>query len=625
MSSQSLSLSKRIGRVLNRRTQAGQSIVLLAIAMIGLIAFVGLVTDIAILFVRFSTLRRAIDAAAIAAASQMRTASDPSDETKQGPDYRNIVATAYQFIELHGIVRGDINQIFVETCESTLDLENPGLDGSYPGDPELCGTPRRKLVRVTAQIDSPTAFLSLFGWSSIRLQASAVGEAAVVDLALVLDTSESMSKETKYCTPGTEGCPLDDPDPNNTSYIRWVDGVGWQAIDMTGAKTTDYTYLSYTDEREFGTGMTPDERWGVFCNDPNADGWYDDLVCQPFKQVREAAVSFIENMLDFPRGDRVAIITFDRYPTLYDPGGGPWITDRDTARKTIIGEPGNLARPGIGIYRNPPSGDGEGAWNVCWTYYVEESTPYEMFAPCGNTNIGGGLRAGTLALNGIHLDGTDLGTKRDESLWVMVLLTDGAANVTDSPPGLSPGDYGYFGFCPESTLPPLSGQPFCRDDRAVTRHESCPAGADPATCDPYYDADDYARDWADSAALLDGGWGIQIFAIGLGDEVLRSDPADDPRHGEALLRYIADVGANGVRNGTGDDEEWWINGVLSHTIADPDYPAPPSDCESTPLGQYPVPPNPDPSCGNYFYAPDANGLINIFSEIASRIGTRVAR
>src|SRR5262249_44414542 len=40
------------------------------------------------------------------------------------------------------------------------------------------------------------------------------------------------------------------------------------------------------------------------------DGNYSDLICQPFKQVRDAARRFIERM-DFVRGDRLVLVTFD--------------------------------------------------------------------------------------------------------------------------------------------------------------------------------------------------------------------------------------------------------------------------------------------------------------------------
>ncbi|MCZ7542595.1 MAG: pilus assembly protein TadG-related protein [Anaerolineae bacterium] len=597
-----------LGRLLTRRSQAGQSIVLLAIAMIALIAFVGLVTDIALLFVRYSTLRRAVDSAAIAAAGPVR----------EGRDYLDIVAAGYQFVQLHGIGVDAINEIFVETCESTGNR-----------DPELCVMPRRKLVRVTAQIDSPTTFLSLIGWGTVRLEATATAEAAVVDVALVIDTSESMSKETCWRGIGNTGVDCGGRYPTDTGD------------DYNGLVPNPAAYDGPPDRWLVGAPWN-DQNWARYCNDPNADGFFDDLVCQPFKQVREAAAAFI-NQLDFVRGDRVAIVTFDRYPIIHDPdcvlvdryypqlgcasnGPLPPIIDNEgLAREVLLGDitHTNAAHPGIGVYMNPRSSDpNNDKWDRCWTWAEalargepgwDDTWEYEEVAPCPNTALGGGIRAGDSALRGYHPStGEDMGTVRHEAVWVMVLLTDGAANVTDSADPLPPyNEYGYWGYCPHDTFqddPAAPGQrglqPWCRDEDAFTRH---------APEDGAYDADDYARDWADSAGLSpeEGGDFIAIFAIGLGAEVVAGDGIQ-PYHGEALLRYIADVGDNGHRDGSGDP----INGV-----PDPD-PASVAECESVPHGTLG---GPDPSCGNYFYAPDANGLQAIFSEIASKMFTRVAR
>ncbi|MEL6149519.1 MAG: pilus assembly protein TadG-related protein, partial [Chloroflexota bacterium] len=60
-----------------RRSQTGQAILLLAFGFIILLGFVGIVTDLSILYIRFASLRRAVDSAAVAAAGQFsRTVSD---------------------------------------------------------------------------------------------------------------------------------------------------------------------------------------------------------------------------------------------------------------------------------------------------------------------------------------------------------------------------------------------------------------------------------------------------------------------------------------------------------------------------------------------------------------------
>src|SRR5437667_7804106 len=97
----------QVARLMNRRSRSGQSIILVAFAFIALIAFVGIATDVAMLFVRYSALRRAVDAAAIAAAGQVR----------QNADYMTMDSIANQFIQIHGI---DPTTVKVETCETEM-------------------------------------------------------------------------------------------------------------------------------------------------------------------------------------------------------------------------------------------------------------------------------------------------------------------------------------------------------------------------------------------------------------------------------------------------------------------------------------------------------------------------
>ena len=52
--------------------EKGQIIVILALMFIGLIAIVGLAVDMGYLYVNYSRLRRAVDAAALSATSQYR-------------------------------------------------------------------------------------------------------------------------------------------------------------------------------------------------------------------------------------------------------------------------------------------------------------------------------------------------------------------------------------------------------------------------------------------------------------------------------------------------------------------------------------------------------------------------
>ncbi|PJF28799.1 MAG: hypothetical protein CUN52_11625 [Phototrophicales bacterium] len=58
---------------------------------------------------------------------------------------------------------------------------------------------------------------------------------------------------------------------------------------------------------------------------PNSNNWandglFDDLICQPMKQARDATRLFLERV-DFLRGDRVGFVTFDKAAYIIDPDG----------------------------------------------------------------------------------------------------------------------------------------------------------------------------------------------------------------------------------------------------------------------------------------------------------------
>ena len=57
---------------MEQRAQRGQALILIALAFIGLAAFVGLAVDAGILFAAVGHLRRSVDAASLAAANQFR-------------------------------------------------------------------------------------------------------------------------------------------------------------------------------------------------------------------------------------------------------------------------------------------------------------------------------------------------------------------------------------------------------------------------------------------------------------------------------------------------------------------------------------------------------------------------
>src|SRR3954468_9641278 len=110
------SLLSRLAKRSMQQGQIGQTIVIMAFGFIVLLAFVGIVTDVSLMFVRYTTLRRAVDAAAGAAAGQMRrtvptaaekvaAGGDPAkaDQLAFARSVSNVNLAARQFIEFYGL------------------------------------------------------------------------------------------------------------------------------------------------------------------------------------------------------------------------------------------------------------------------------------------------------------------------------------------------------------------------------------------------------------------------------------------------------------------------------------------------------------------------------------------
>lgn len=499
---------------MSQRAQRGQALILVALAFVGLAAFIGLAVDAGILFTDIGHLRRAVDAASLSAANQFR----------EGRTIAQLTASARQVLALNGLNAASVG-VAVETCDTN------------PGDPQLCYSPPRKLVRVRGDLPVNFAFLPIIGWNSITIHANAISEAASIDIVLAIDTSESQAYDAA-CGNGT--------DDDEWAEINLGPGVGDGVVDdgcggipVAGSFSDDYM------------------------RDPDNCNPHDQ--CRPFRDVQDAAVSLTTRLL--PPYDRMAIVNFDRN------AGTPVTLGSATAI-----DPGLLAAAimNLQVYKFPG----------CPTFGATGP------AGCTSTNTADGLKA----------SGNQFGLfKREEAVWIVILLSDGGANAaTDS--------LGQW-ICPGSPAAANWVEPFCRDPIAATRH---------GAADAAYDPDDAARDLGDWVGCLDSnagthpgscaalapsyGQGAVIFTIGLGELVTDNTSCDvpvwggmvsvggqcEPDTGEKLLRYIADVGDDG----------------------DPTT----RPCNGAALGA---------DCGNYYYSPTGSGLLEVFEAIASRIFTRI--
>jgi hypothetical protein len=556
------------------KRENGQSLVILAISFLALLAFIGLVTDAGSLYVTYTQLKRAVDAASVAAANNMKisTPGEAYEVRKQ-----KVTGAAREMLSLHNIT--NLASLEVYLCE----------DSGKPSDfADMCpssGETPRKLVYVRAEQNAPVYFLHLFGIQSVPFGTSSVGEAASVDLVLVLDTSESMASDIdcgsdNSCTPGY--------DPNNFNPAA--------------------------------------------CNAANN--------CYPLRQAKDAAKILISRLL--PGNDRVAIVHYDFsayhvFGLNGDIGNAMSAVDtiqvHDDAPAALLEwskiSPNGGYRTFNPIFPDDRDGDGEDAdpgaectdeidyrtgapgkdlwdddtgepcdaddildaydWNGDGDYSNDndlapaEPDKVSQLSTC----IGCGVRLATQVLR----EGG-----RPDSVWVMVFLSDGIANLSDthvSNPDIPAAfHYGFCGsdpatsfwasYCIDKNTGYGDGR-YCIDDPS----SECPPDTTSTTDSGPYSVEDYAYDMIDEAALLTSsnedeplGEDMVIYAVGL----------DAARVGADVLRYMANLGEDGDRD------------------TDP--------CEGV---------APTHNCGNYYYAPTGAYLDQIFESIASRIFTKISR
>ena len=488
------------------RMERGQVLVLVAFAAVGIIATIGLVIDVGLMFIGNARLRRATDAAALAAALQYRLNYEQGDLTK----------TVDEFLRLNGITPAEGYPTTVDTCVTESSLCYDAAKGT---------TINRKLVKVHTWMEVPLAFLPVINIRSVLVSAVATSETASLDLVMVIDTSESMTFDAPLPQDDPTKSPLRDP-----------------TICNDDTKASAYTVT-----------------------DPSMPG-----ECHPFNEVKTAAVDFVEGLffpydrVAVVNFDRIAhnVLTFsDNKVTVENAiknlqvyeGEGVCDTGQPCRPYCLLqkikdgycdSQPNDVkyfldpAVNPLAVYKgNFDCGDG---------WYFDPNNLQDP-SKCTTTDIGDGL------LYAGDEYGGDPPQGRQGALWVVILLTDGSANAGTAQNG-DP-------ICPHNTWNPQLN-PLCRDSASSTRHcaiadtrDRCillgnglpvkpdnPLGIYQAgVWDTYnYDADDYARDMADFVGIEQN---ALLFTIGLGTQV--NKPAADPA-GARLLQYTAESVGNGL-------------------------------------------------------------------------------
>ena len=501
-----------------QKKEKGQIIVIMALMFIGLVAIVGLAIDMGYMFVSYSRLRRAVDAAALAATSQFR----------EGYTNENLIKEAHQFLDLNGIT--DTVDIKIETCET-----NPEIDAS------CASASPRKLVRVEVTQTVPMFFLAVLGFHSVPIRVDALSEAASVDLVLLIDKSTSMAQTNSGHEANPKDCNQPTSDTNGGS-------------DLSEDATTNPLGLAYPGE----------------CHP------FEEIKKAAILLVRRMFLAHDGN----PGYDRVSIVTYDRFPKVeLELSDNQTLVENTIRNLTVYEGEGKCPWPSNILASSWPDQtqlfegpcrlhDINGNFEQMWCASLDLTGDPRG---CMITNSGGGLKVAGNVLGAHYPTGFagSIPPSRTTALWVVVWLTDGYTNAgftndgAQDPQTIAAGNSGQA-FCPNDTWGPIAPNGnirFCVDQDARPTISQLSATPPPGNAvfaarhssgdTAHYDPDDYARDMIDFVTNPDTdtvrpGQGALLFTIGLGNQITfvnQNEIANGfPPLGQTLLQYGAEKG-----------------------------------------------------------------------------------
>ncbi len=590
----------------------GQVLVIFAVSLLVLLIFIGLAVDGSQLFLNYTRLKRAVDAAAVAAANDFRRASTLDEMDK----------AALEILAMHQVDTGPSGAVNIKVymCDAVNNttgnppadgIRDPGLATEVPEFYKLCPASglQKKLIYVRAFENSPTYFVSLIGIHTIAISTTAVAEAAPVDLVIVLDTSESMGRDTTGFNPGdfnpaacntANNCqPLHDA----KEAAKYLINSLYKGYDRAAVVTFDsqaHTRFSLTDSNgDLDAASASVDSQVALHDDPPVNklyaSWYNAGTNGRYNPVNPE-----DRDNDGADPDPKSNPAADS--TVCTPDGSGWFGGDPNSN---TGKPCDYPGPDqLDAFDWDQNGSYSGetcAVNPNSDYCKSKTwTDAHGLMSLVSTCSGCGMREATanLVQNG-----------RSNAVWVIVFLSDGLANMSDTPTtypynagtGLGiPSNYPN-GFCGGKIDVSGTGagvnywKSNCVDWDVSTRYcinsdaATCPPGSTHLTgmASPPYSVEDYARDMTDRAALTVStnaqelrGNDIAIYSVGFGDIAALGEP---------LLRYMAAVGDDGDR------------------ITDP--------CVGV-AAKHP--------CGQYYFAQNSSDLLPVFQDIASRIYTKIS-
>src|SRR5258706_8900663 len=560
---------KKPFRKSSSKSEKGQVLVVVALTIIVLVGIIGLAVDSGYMYLRYSYLNRAVDAAALAGSGEFKNYNN--DDLRDS----YIRAAAWQLVSLNKITPDATPGTFtdpvtampgfaVETCHRN--------NGDAAVVAKLCAiNPLEKIVRVSVQERVPMFFLAVLGIRNVPITISAYSTAASLDAVLVLDTSASMADDSLGF-----GSP---PDPESCNLSSQCEPL---ATVQTAAKAfSDQLYYPYDHLAVVGYDQTATLYTPLIDDNSTVKAWIDTL------KVYEGAHSPLVDSVTAVKTDPgpTKCIYFQNYANAYYDNNGNNVYDAGI--DDDVSNP-NAYRPDypfwdwnrLSLDDKPPSPPAYFGDNTLRYFDDQAQGPCRLF----NEDPGGfvGFDCPMFYGNGTGANAPDPSNSaptnlhdavlaagneltadaRETSVWAVVVLSDGRATAAHWPTGSLTGTPGN-NICPQSTWTNPGWT--CRDTLPKIRHclsaleyiaindsagyAACISAKYPADSfgtllgtsseDPTdYDADDAARDAFDLVASNN----TLVFTIGLGPKIPYPAVKDAVEPGETLLNYGASVG-----------------------------------------------------------------------------------
>jgi hypothetical protein len=482
---------KSMNKKIRKNSERGQAIILVAFAIVGLVAIVGLMIDGGMLLIEYARLKRGIDAASIASASQFRKGFSRDDLVKAGQEFLKFNQSDAA-VEIH-ICRDPVTNVI--------------------DDPSLCFNPPRKLVRITATRHVDFGFMRIVGIMGTNIKATSVGEAAAIDMVLAIDTSSSMAYDTTVG--GT-----DSSDPADPTAIPPTPG---DDPEVCNANMNDPSKRC----EPLGT-----------IKDVAINFVEDQLLFYPYDQV-----AIVASASQTPGGDRNPVLVLP-FNNNYNEATNTDTTEIQTAIRSLkVFQPVRCS--------DPAAASSEGG---CLVFEPEfrgvscvRADPNDP-STCGSSNMGGMLyMAGrqfsvarqesfwvAIGLIGGPATATDPLPGRPNGF---------CPSTTWNGLGRGCRDFDTVSYNNGFSL----AAPYNYNDPAKRHYQI--TTTTPVTFPANYDTDDYARDGADYVTSRTIGQGATLYSICLGSLCRGTDlNKADPASGEHLAKYMAEYSGGADAN-----------------------------------------------------------------------------